>query len=94
MQIFVEIPFIKPQNDIYTTDKWLKAMESKRKSDDSDCVLYIVTEPKRDDDKGDDMMLLFLLLLVLLLSPFLMMVMVVHREMDSSPNTGRYNTWI
>ena len=68
--------------------------ERKRKSDDSDCVLYIVTEPKRDADKGDDMMLLFLLLLVLLLSLFLMMVMVVHMEMDSSPDTGRYNTWI
>ena len=31
MQIFRDIPFIKPQNDILTTDKWLKTMKNERK---------------------------------------------------------------
>ena len=32
MQIFGEIPFIKPQNDTQTTDKRLKTMKNERKS--------------------------------------------------------------
>jgi len=31
MQIFGEIPFIKPQNDSYTTDKRSKTMKNERK---------------------------------------------------------------
>ena len=31
MQIFGEIPFIKPQNDTQTTDKRLKTMKNERK---------------------------------------------------------------
>ena len=30
MQIFGEIPFVKPQNYAYTTDKWLKMMKNER----------------------------------------------------------------
>ena len=31
MQMFGEIPFIKPQNDIWTTDKRLKTMKNEKK---------------------------------------------------------------
>ena len=31
MHIFGEIPFIKPQNDTYTTDKQSKTMKNERK---------------------------------------------------------------
>ena len=31
MQIFREIPFIMPQNDTQTTDKWSKTMKNERK---------------------------------------------------------------
>ena len=31
MQIFMQIPFIKPQNDTYTTDKWSKTMKNETK---------------------------------------------------------------
>ena len=32
MQIFGEIPFIKPQNDTYTTVQWLKTMKNEKET--------------------------------------------------------------
>jgi len=37
MQFFGEIPFVKPQNDTETTDKWLKTMKNEREKKHLSC---------------------------------------------------------